>query len=171
MLSDAEMDIYVWASSEDMMEEANVQEGFGLASADCLLGHRLVLEHVWECLEEGHIPDEWEYTPDENIVEVLVDKLDQAMSAHDERVSRWREQVRRIQSAVEEDPAWRRYDEEKAAYPQRLAEWKERVRVAAQRRTGFATKEDAVADYWSRHNYTWAHALLGYMPPRSESTG
>jgi hypothetical protein len=152
LLTPAEADLHEaidWPEALDAIREA-----WGRSDPDCLEGRRLALESLTNAP-----PEDW----DAEVADALWRTLGVAETAYAEaEAAHWRT-VREIQTAPDADPAWRTYDEAVVAYPARCAEHREAVKARARELTGFATEEEATADYLAACARRGVDAIPGYM--------
>lgn len=167
-LSEAEEALLTDAIYGGAFHDYGISESFSYSKSDpdCMAGWLLLAECLGEQLDRFGLPRWWE--PDSYTRETadsLYDALLRAERRYDAERAAWAAECQRIHSAPETDPAWAAYDASMAELPERIAAYRAALLANAQRVTGFATKEEAEAAYWSKHRFTGHHALMGYTPP------
>lgn len=150
-LSEAEEALLTDAIYGGAFHDYGISESFSYSKSDpdCMAGWLLLAECLGEQLDRFGLPRWWE--PDSYTRETA-DSLYDALCRAERRYDA-------------ERAAWAAYDKAMAELPARVAAYRAALLANAQRVTGFATKEEAEAAYWSKHRFTGHHALMGYTPP------
>lgn len=150
-LTETERALHGEVTSEDVRVEANIAEAFHMSDGNNPAGHQLCAEYVANIIEAGDIPEWW--TEGGYATETLASlsrKMWAAEKAYDVAYAEHVKAVHAIQTGPDADPEWRAYDEAQAAYPALWADYLERVRLRAVERTGYATEDEAVAEWTAR---------------------
>lgn len=171
-LSEAEEALLTDAIYGGAFHDYGISESFSYSKSDPdgMAGWLLLAEGLGEQIDDHGLPRWWD---PESYTRETADSLYAALCRAERRYNAareaWAAECARIHAAPETDSAWAAYDVAMAELPARIAAYRAAVLANAQKVTGFASKEEAEAAYWSKHRYGFNHALLGYKAPALSS--